>query len=225
MKPSRIFLVRHGESEGNASRAIYSYKPDYAIGLTKKGQEQAIKAGINLRSIIGEQSVQFYVSSFHRTRQTFEEISKSFDKSQYCWREDIRLREQEWSGSLPIDAYSDIAEKERNGYGTFYYRFKGGESCADVYLRLGDFLGTIHRDFQKPLFPNNAIFVAHGMSLRVLLMRWFHWTVEEFELLRNPKNCEIIQMNLNPLTNKYELISPLKRYEKHSHPYQYNIGV
>ncbi len=29
MKPKRIILIRHGESEGNTDRNIYSQKPDY----------------------------------------------------------------------------------------------------------------------------------------------------------------------------------------------------
>jgi hypothetical protein len=49
------------------------------------------------------------------------------------------------------------------------------------------------------------------MTLRMFLMRWFHWTVEEFETLRNPKNCEIVEMKLNPETNNYQLNSDLKR--------------
>lgn len=37
----------------------------------------------------------------------------------------------------------------------------------------------------------NLVIVSHGVTMRVFLMRWFKWTVEQFENLRNPKNCEI----------------------------------
>ena len=74
----------------------------------------------------------------------------------------------------------------RDAYGTFYYRISEGESGADVYDRVSDFFGTLHRDFEKPDFPANALIVTHGMTLRLFLMRWFHWTVEEFEQLANP---------------------------------------
>ena len=30
------------------------------------------------------------------------------------------------------------------------------------------------------------------MTIRLFLMKWFHWDVEEFETLKNPENCAII---------------------------------
>ena len=41
MKPNRIILARHGESEGNADTVIYKIKPDYALELSEKGLVQA----------------------------------------------------------------------------------------------------------------------------------------------------------------------------------------
>jgi broad specificity phosphatase PhoE len=54
MKPRRIILIRHGKSEGNASRKVYLTTPDYAIKLTDEGKQQAIDAGKQIASIIGE---------------------------------------------------------------------------------------------------------------------------------------------------------------------------
>ena len=51
MKPKRIILVRHGESEGNVCRAVYGEKPDYALLLTPDGEAQAIQAGQQLREL------------------------------------------------------------------------------------------------------------------------------------------------------------------------------
>jgi broad specificity phosphatase PhoE len=45
MRPKRIILIRHGESEGNLDSGIYQLKPDYTLELTKKGLRQADKAG------------------------------------------------------------------------------------------------------------------------------------------------------------------------------------
>jgi broad specificity phosphatase PhoE len=69
-----------------------------------------------------------------------------------------------------------------------------------------------------------VVIVSHGMTIRLFLMRWFHWTVEEFETLRNPKNAEIIIMEQDANTGKYHLVTELKR--KHINPedaYQWNI--
>ncbi len=75
MKPKRIILVRHGESEANVERTKYESTPDYALDLTDTGRAQAIRAGEEIRGIIGEETIHAYVSPFYRTRQTFEEIA------------------------------------------------------------------------------------------------------------------------------------------------------
>jgi len=222
MKPKRIILVRHGESDGNVNKNIYAYKPDYALVLTEKGKMQARLAGDSVWRRIGNETIMFYVSSFHRTRMTAQEMFKAFDRNLIQMREDPRLREQEWSGALRVGMTSESQkemEAERDAYGHFYFRFKGGESCADVYDRLSTFLDTLHRDFEKPNFPENVCIVTHGMTVRVLLMRWFHMTVEEFERLRNPHNCAQIVMELQD-DGKYKIVTPLVKYDKPSHPYQ-----
>ena len=212
MKPKKIFLIRHGQSEGNLNHMVYGEKPDYKLLLTDLGQEQALQAGKNLIQLIEPNSnLMFYVSPLWRTRQTFEGVLESFNPVSYIWREDPRIREQEW-GHLRDAAECDLVEKEREKFGTFYYRIPDGESCADVYDRVSDFFNTLHRDFEKTDFPENCVIITHGTAIRCILMRWFHWTVEQFESTANPKNCEIFQMNLNP-NGKYDLITPLVKKE------------
>src|SRR5436853_5169468 len=96
MKPKRIILIRHGESEGNTDRNIYSQKPDYAVLLTQNGMQQALLAGECLLSLVGNENLQFYVSPLFRTQLTFKQITKCFPTHRYHWREEPRLREQEW---------------------------------------------------------------------------------------------------------------------------------
>lgn len=42
----------------------------------------------------------------------------------------------------------------------------------------------------------NLIIVSHGLASRVFLMKWFKWTVEQFEYLHNFSNCEYRVMQL-----------------------------
>ena len=210
MKPKRIILIRHGQSEGNVNKSVYNVKPDYSVNLTDVGREQAYRAGVHLKEIIGEETICAYVSPYYRTKQTFEEIKKSINFDFY--REDPRLREHEWASKL-IDRSKLELERECKEYGVFYYRFEHGESCADVYDRLSTFLESLHRDFIKEDFSENVLIVGHGMSNRVFLMRWFHWTVDEFELLKNPKNCEMIMLELQN-DGKYKLKTDLKKHQK-----------
>lgn len=210
MKPKRIILIRHGESEGNLNKRIYNQKPDYALLITEKGKQQASAAGVLIKELVNEEKIKFYVSPLFRTRQTFKQISKHFPESQYQWREEPRLREQEWGHLRSIKECIEI-EKLRDSYGTFYFRIPDGESAADVYDRVSDFFNTLYRDFKKDDYPENAIMITHGMSIRLFLMRWYNFTVEEFELIANPHNCAMVVMNLQD-SGKYVLAEPLNKH-------------
>jgi broad specificity phosphatase PhoE len=218
MKPQRIILIRHGESKGNIDRSIYAERPDYALELSENGMMQAAEAGKKLIALIGKEKIMFYLSPHWRTRMTFEGIAQSFEKEQYIKREEPRIREQEW-GHLRSEEANKLQEIERDKFGTFYYRIPDGESCADVYDRVSSFFDTLFRDFEKENFPSNVIIVTHGMTIRVFLMRWFHLTVEQFEELANPGNCEFFVMQKQD-DNKYKLTAELKRRPP-AHTYQY----
>jgi broad specificity phosphatase PhoE len=64
MKPKRIILIRHGESEGNLDRNTYASKQDYKLLLTPLGVEQAEEAGKQLKNIIGGERVIFMYHHF-----------------------------------------------------------------------------------------------------------------------------------------------------------------
>jgi broad specificity phosphatase PhoE len=44
----------------------------------------------------------------------------------------------------------------------------------------------------------NLVIVSHGLTLRVFLMRWYKWTVEQFEGLWNFGNTGMLVMELGP---------------------------
>ena len=209
MKPKRIILIRHGESEGNLDNSMYENTPDYALKLTSKGISQAKLAGSEIKSLISDESVYVYLSPFFRTRETFEHIRESISDNVMKAIEDPRIREQDWGHLRHPDNNKGII-KERDEFSTFYYRIPDGESGADVYDRVTTFLDTLHRDFEKHTYPENVLIVSHGLTIRLFLMRWFHWSVEECESLHNPKNCQIIIME-KQIDDHYTLISELAR--------------
>jgi broad specificity phosphatase PhoE len=224
MRPKRIILIRHGESMANVDRSLHGVTPDHRIELTAKGHKQAMRAGSSLYDELVRPSgdvkpgspaldIRFYTSPYSRTRQTFQGILEGLKQRepglQYTNYEDPRLREQEFGNFRPPGSYDDI-EVERDNFGTFFYRIPGGESGADVFDRLSGAMDTMHRDFQKPDFPENMIVVSHGLTIRLFLMRWFHWTVEEFEMLRNPRNCEFYVLDRGE--RKYQLLTEMRKY-------------
>jgi hypothetical protein len=55
--------------------------------------------------------------------------------------------------------------------------------------------------FQRPEASSknmNLIIVSHGLTLRVFLMRWYKWTVEQFEGLWNFGNTGMLVLELGP---------------------------
>src|SRR5215217_4221328 len=209
MKPNRIILVRHGESEGNVDKGHYLTIPDYALNLTLNGMEQARQAGNEIKEIIGSEELYVYLSPYVRTRQTYQYIKESVQTNIVKTVEDPGIRELDWGHLRHPDENEDII-RARNGFSTFYYRIPDGESGADVYDRVSIFLESLHRDFRKSDFPENMLIVTHGITLRLFLMRWFHWSVEEFESLQNPLNCQIVIMQIGS-NGRYNLVSELVR--------------
>lgn len=226
MKPKNIFLIRHGQSEGNVDKRVYQKKPDYAIDLTPEGHAQAVECGKRLLTLT-DRKLAVYYSPMFRTVQTLNGIASAFPTKFFKadkLREEPRLREQEWSGRLPADGYDAAAEDERDQYGVFYYRFHGGESCADVYDRVSDFMDTLHRDFAKDSFNEDVVIVSHGMTIRVFLQRWFHRTVSDFEHWHNPSNCQILQLTLGD-NGKYNFDFDSIKIRKPLHNYKTVLTV
>ena len=108
------------------------------------------------------------------------------------------------------------AKSERRTFGRFFFRFPDGESGLDVYSRCSSFLATLSRDIKhidqrysylhrhdddgktstKCAMANmNILVVCHGLTLRLLLMRYFQLSVEEFESSYNSQNAKLVVMN------------------------------
>jgi broad specificity phosphatase PhoE len=210
--PRRIFFIRHGESQANVDLAIHASVPDHKISLTERGHAQAREAGQRLRQLIGDSPVAVYVSPFLRARQTCAGICDAFPNGQIQRvREDPRIREQEHGNYSTPEDFARI-DVERKNFGIFFYRIPNGESGADVYDRATGFLDTLYRDFEREDYPPNVIVVSHGLTLRLVLMRWLHWTVEEFERSKNPENCQFFELRPNE-KGHYKLVVPFPQRE------------
>ncbi|XP_012830044.1 PREDICTED: phosphoglycerate mutase-like protein AT74 [Erythranthe guttata] len=218
--PKRIILVRHGESEGNENEAVLEYVPNYKIKLSKKGIHQAQQIGSKIKEIVSENKgskMFFYVSPSNRTRETTEHMieSTNFPRERVVGvREECRLREQHFGNYQEIEARRKIKCK-RNNYGKFFYRVPDGESSADVYDRVSTFVEGMWRDMESnklmSMISNNnnnnggdeeevsLIVVSHGLTILLFLMKWFNWTVDQFENLTNPTNCEyrVLELGFN----------------------------
>lgn len=179
-----IWLVRHGESVGNqaatsAERAglerIELDLRDADVPLSDVGIEQAEALGAWITEHRTGIDV-FFVSPYRRARQTLEIAAADLDAPA---RVDERLRDRElgvldlltWRG---VQArYPEEAERRRR-LGKYYHRPPGGESWADVQLRLRSFL---HDALATP--EGTAMVVAHDAVVMLVVAALLGMTEEE----------------------------------------------
>jgi len=209
--PRMIILLRHGESLGNVKEHVYQVIPDWCIPLTENGREQARKAGLEILDEIGERKVAVFYSPYSRTVETLESLLEVVPPNRLVLvQEEPRIREQDF-GNFQTSEMKEM-KQERKRFGRFFYRFPNGESGADVYDRISSFFETLFRQFKRaPLCKLKAndefalIIISHGLTIRLFLMRWFHWTVRFFEKLYNPSNCKPIVLRRNQDSYLYRL--------------------
>lgn len=104
--------------------------------------------------------------------------------------------------------------QERADYGHFFYRISNGESAADAYDRVSGFNESLWRSFGESDFASVCVLVTHGLMTRVFLMKWYHFSVEYFEDLRNVNHCEFVVMKLNDDSGKYILQNQLRTWSE-----------
>lgn len=97
--------------------------------------------------------------------------------------------------------------QERANYGHFFYRIPNGESAADAYDRISGFNESLWRSWADDGGGEEGgggggggatvqVLVTHGLMTRVFLMKWYHFSVEYFEDLKNVEHCEFVVMKL-----------------------------
>ena len=173
--PAALWLVRHGESLGNVADAqahaagagrldLDVRDPDVELSAT--GVDQARALGRWLAALPeGQRPTAVLSSPFARARSTAQHATEGLGLP---LRLDERLRERDFGAfdgmtSAGIrERYPEEARRRRL-LGKFYYRPPGGESWADVALRVRSLLATE----ALPLDGERVLVVAHQAVLMV----------------------------------------------------------
>ena len=195
-RPKRIILVRHGNSIANNNYDVLRTIPDNKIHLSELGIKQAKEAGKRLKKLIGNESIQFYVSPYTRTNETYQYIMESLkDNHNSCIYQSC-LREQEYGN---LQSEMDLQFKEQKEVGEFFYRFKNGESGADVLARMLIFLQYIFRRMRSIDYYSwdNVIIVSHAITTKYFMMGFLNLPVSEVENLKQLDNGQfwVIEKN------------------------------
>ena len=177
--PAALWLLRHGQSEGNVERdaaeqrgadALDLHDRDMDVPLSALGERQADALGRWLADLPADRRPDVVVASpYRRALDTARRAVAAAGWPASIVRTDERLRERDL-GVLDlltirgIDARFPDEAVRRRRLGKFYYRPPGGESWVDVALRLRSLRDTLalrHAD-------RRVLLVSHEVPITML---------------------------------------------------------
>ncbi len=157
--PTRICLVRHGETEWNAARRIQG---QIDIGLNETGLRQAEAAGCWLKTA---GIIALYSSDLKRAKTTAEALGVALGLVPQLVPE---MRERRY-GIFEGLTYAEAQARYPEGYAAFegrnaHYNFENGESLVDMFARVTGKLKEI-----AAAHPGqNVAVVLHGGVLDII---------------------------------------------------------
>lgn len=195
-RPALLVLVRHAQSErivaknGNlfflddeARRSVQGIA-DHRTALTARGRQQAAETGAGMREAFGVFD-DAYHSGYRRTRETLEEILGAYPGEE---RDQIKVRHNPFIRERDAGYTFDMTTAEVESafpwlqdywttHGPILGRPPGGESLADVAMRVSMFLTMLFRDRAG----KRVLVVTHAGTLWMLQMLLERWTWDEAE--------------------------------------------
>lgn len=228
--PTRLWLVRHGESAGNLARLeaestgaqiIEIEGRDVDVPLSELGERQARAVGRWFRrQAVTERPSVILSSPYVRALQTTRHISQELKQDVECVV-DERLREKEFGElnrftKLGILSHFPEEARRRADLGKFYYRPPGGEGWCDVALRLR----SVVQDLRSSYAGEQVLIIAHQVV--VLCMRYVIERLDERSLLEidaagDVANCSITSYRVNHESGRervelceYNFVAPLE---------------
>jgi len=229
--PTRLWLVRHGESAGNLARlkaestgaaTIEIEGRDVDVPLSELGERQSRAVGRWFSSQPEAERPSVILSSpYVRALQTTQGIAGEFLAADVECVVDERLREKEFGELNRFTKAGILARfpeeaRRRAELGKFYYRPPGGESWCDVALRLR----SVVQDLQLRFSDQRVLIVAHQVV--VLCFRYLIESLDEQRLLEIDRaadvaNCSVTSFKASHAAGRaalelleYNFVAPLE---------------
>ena len=168
MSDRLLVLVRHGQSDWNLKNLFTGWRD---VGLTEKGVAEARAAGKRLKA----QGLHFdiaFTSVLSRAQRTLDLVLEEMGETNITVFKDQALNERDYgdlSGLNKDDARKKWGEEQVHIWRRSYdVAPPGGESLKDTAARVLPYY--IQEILPRVLRGDNVIVVAHGNSLRALVM-------------------------------------------------------
>ena len=158
VRPSRVFLIRHGETERSVTRR-HTGRTD--IPLTEEGRRQAKRLGARLAR---ERFALVLVSPLQRALETAR--LAGFASGEKDSPAEVEPDLVEWDYGAYDNMTAVEIRRERPGWTPWEGGFPGGETVEDLEVRADRVLARIRR------VEGDVALFAHGHILRVVTARW-----------------------------------------------------
>ncbi|WP_143307205.1 2,3-bisphosphoglycerate-dependent phosphoglycerate mutase [Chitinophaga vietnamensis] len=170
-----LFLIRHGQSQWNLENRFTGWKD---IDITPAGEAEAHQAGIDLK---GQRIDIAFTSTLIRAQHTLDIVLEETGLQHIPVLRNKALNERSYGdleGLNKADTAKQYGEEQVHTWRrSFDVRPPGGESLKDTYNRVIPY-------FLQEILPyltagKNVLVVAHGNSLRALVMFLDHLSPDE----------------------------------------------
>jgi 2,3-bisphosphoglycerate-dependent phosphoglycerate mutase len=195
MSDRLLVLVRHGQSEWNLKNLFTGWRD---VDLTEKGIEEARAAGRRLKA----QGLRFdvaFTSVLVRAQRSLDLMLEEMGQKNIAVLKDQALNERDYgdlSGLNKDDARAKWGEEQVRVWRRSYdVAPPGGESLRDTAARVLPYY--IQEVLPRVLRGDNLIVVAHGNSLRALVMVLEHLSPAEIVVREIATGVPLIY-RLNP---------------------------
>jgi probable phosphoglycerate mutase len=233
--PSKLWIVRHGQSAGNVARDaaherglpdIEIEARDVDVPLSRLGEQQSRALGRWFASMPPEARPEIVLSSPYLRAQSTARIVQDAAGLAPGFSGlvvDERLREKEFGildrlTRLGIEQRHPEQAASRRLVGKFYFRPPAGESWCDVILRLRSVLDTIslHYGGKRVLIVGHQVVV---LCMRYLLEHMDEETILTIDAKGHVANCAVTEYFFEPgkggsgslVLEKYNFVAPLER--------------
>ena len=204
---NKLVLLRHGQSQWNLENRFTGWKD---VPLTQKGIDEANNAGLLLKkNKINIDKV--FSSVLERANKTAEialnasGIENLFENGILVYEKDQRLNERDYGDLVGLNK-TETADKFGKEQVQIWRRSyetppPNGESLKDVVNRVSPYFTKIIKPYI--LDKKNVLIVAHGNSLRAIMIEVGMYKPEEISSIELPTGSPLCINYQNGLLNNH----------------------
>ncbi|MEX0646832.1 MAG: histidine phosphatase family protein [Balneolaceae bacterium] len=193
MSETRLFIVRHGETDFNKKGLLQGRGID--APLNNRGRNQARSLA---EYLVNYKTDGLAASSLQRTWQTAEPFRQQTDLDLIKNADLDEMDFGSFEGAAQKDIEDDLNEIQNAWQqGDVARRIPGGESPEEVFKRANENVMSLVESFKG----NTVVFILHGRLIRILLSQWLGYGLQNMHKIQH-QNCAVNHLTVRDNTFK-----------------------